>query len=191
MSNAKKIKIVEIIGYSLLALILVLVIIYVNVIHKEGVVDGYKIGEKCPDFEVLAYKTAGNPDSDTFSSADARGKVLVLNFWYINCGGCVKELPDFNEVQQEYSDDVQIVALHYHSMDNALDKQDYIDNIFNWSDYLVTFVQDTTELSLYEHFGGDGNFPMTVILDKEGIIRFTRVGSIDKTDLIEEVKRYI
>lgn len=189
MNSAKTVKIFELAGGILLGVILILAIGYVNFIHKEEVVEGYNIGEKCPDFEVLAYTTAGNPDNDTFSSADARGKVLVINFWYINCGGCVAELPHFNEVQQEYSEDVQIIAVHAHSIDTGLDKQENIEKL-GFKDFQITFVQDTEELNLYAHLGGDG-FPTTVILDKEGIVRSVNVGSMEKDQLIEEIEKYI
>lgn len=188
MNRAKLINIAKIVGCVALVLILVLAIVYVNVIYKAEAVEGYEIGEKCPDFEVLAYKTAGNPTSDTYSSASARGKVLVINFWYINCGGCVAELPHFNEVQNEYSEDVQIVVVHAHNVDTRLDKQENIERL-GFGDYQLTFVQDTAELNLYAHLGGDGNFPMTIVLDKEGIIKSVNIGSMSKEDLVAEIEK--
>lgn len=190
MNRAKLIKIATIVGCCALALILVLAIVYVNVIYKEVAVEGYEIGEKCPDFELSAYKTAGNPNGETFSSADAKGKVLVINFWYINCGGCVAELPHFNEVQQEYNEDVEIIVVHAHNIDTRLDKQENIDRL-GFGDYMLNFVQDTEELNLYKKLGGDGNFPITIVLDKEGIIQSVNIGSMTKEKLVEEVEKYL
>ena len=50
-------------------------------------------------------------DGNTVTLADQEGKVCVLNFWETWCQACVEELPEFNEVQEEYGDQVQIYAI--------------------------------------------------------------------------------
>jgi peroxiredoxin len=36
--------------------------------------------------------------------SDYRGKVLLLNFWATDCGGCVLEIPSFIELEKAYKD---------------------------------------------------------------------------------------
>ncbi len=189
MKRAIPAKVAERIGWALLAVILIVAIIYFNVIYQEPVVEGYEIGEKCPDFELLSYVSAGNPDGGTFSSASARGQVLVLNFWYVNCGGCNEELPHFNEVQEEYGDQVKIVAVHSSDVDTDKDKQAFIDSTY--SDFKVTFAQDTAELNLFKKLGGKRVYPITIIIDKEGVIRYVRQNKMSKAELAAEIDKLL
>ena len=36
--------------------------------------------------------------------SDYRGKVVLLNFWATECGGCVLEIPSFIEIERAYKD---------------------------------------------------------------------------------------
>lgn len=168
-TRLKPSKIIEIVGWCLLAVILIVVIVYYNVIYKEETVpDVYAVGDKCPSFELDAYKTAGYQDAK-YSSESSQGKVLVINFWYVNCGGCKAELPHFNDVQMKYADQVDIVVVHSATLDTDVDKQASIDKL-GYNDFSMIFVQDAPELILYKKLGGKGSWPMTVIVDKDGVI---------------------
>ena len=47
---------------------------------------------------------SGTTDAgDTVSSADYRGKVVVLNFWYADCPPCRLEAPKLEKLNQQYS----------------------------------------------------------------------------------------
>lgn len=56
--------------------------------------------EKTPDFTV--YDSEGN----IVKLSDFSGRPVVINFWATWCPYCVKELPDFQTVYNDYSDDV-------------------------------------------------------------------------------------
>ena len=48
---------------------------------------------------------SGTTDAGTkVSSADYRGKVVVLNFWYADCPPCRLEAPTLEKLNQQYSD---------------------------------------------------------------------------------------
>lgn len=48
---------------------------------------------------------------------ELRGKIVVLNFWFTNCGPCIREMPELNKLVQEYNQgDVVFLALTF---DNA------------------------------------------------------------------------
>ena len=40
----------------------------------------------------------------TMRISDYRGKVVLLNFWATDCGGCVLEIPSFIELEKAYKD---------------------------------------------------------------------------------------
>ena len=53
----------------------------------------------------------------------------------------------------------------------------FLDN--TWPDFVIDFGQDTTDIKYYETLGGDDAFPMSVIVDKKGVIRYRYSKSID------------
>lgn len=184
------------------SLFLVFVLIYYNFLAPQD--DPIVIGDDavCPQFTVQGYN-----GRESFSYSESEGKVLVINFWATWCPPCVAELPHFNTLQENYSDEVVVLALH--GTEVTVDSvEDYIQNS-NWGGYSLIFGQDekgiqlkqtvtddngteTTETitanSLYEYFGGKDTMPTTVIIDKEGKVAFIRDGSITYKDLENEVK---
>jgi thiol-disulfide isomerase/thioredoxin/predicted Zn-dependent protease len=50
-------------------------------------------------------------DGKTMSSAELKGKVIVINFWATWCGPCREELPGFEKLYQQYSHDLNVVIL--------------------------------------------------------------------------------
>lgn len=61
---------------------------------------------------------------NTLSSRDLRGKVLVLNFWSITCGPCIKEIPQLNELVDTFKgkEVVFIAPAFYSPKDYLLEK---------------------------------------------------------------------
>lgn len=53
-------------------------------------------GDLAKDFELVMF------DGSTFRLSDHRGEVVVLNFWASWCGPCRWEMPDFENIWQEY-----------------------------------------------------------------------------------------
>jgi peroxiredoxin len=51
-----------------------------------------------PAFELIS------EDGKKIRLSDYRGKVVLLNFWATDCGGCVLEIPSFIELQRAYKD---------------------------------------------------------------------------------------
>lgn len=62
-------------------------------------------GKTAPDFSV---KTI---DGKTINSADLKGKVIVLNFWFISCAGCIAEMPKLNEFVEKHKSNENIVFI--------------------------------------------------------------------------------
>ena len=61
---------------------------------------------EAPDFEVTLVS------GETVKLSDYRGQKVLLNFWATWCGPCVKEMPAFQRLYEEYPDDVVILAVN-------------------------------------------------------------------------------
>lgn len=51
-------------------------------------------------------------NGDKFTLSEHRGKVIVLNIWATWCGPCIKEIPDFIDLKNEFRDkNIEFVGL--------------------------------------------------------------------------------
>ena len=141
---------------------------------------GYRVGNLCYDYEVGLVDESGS-----IKISDLRGKIVIINFWGTWCTPCVAELPHFNEVANEYADEVVVVAIH--STEGLSDASGYIEQYY--SDSKIIFAHDEVNPAnpitddYYVTLGGRGTYPMTLVLDEDGVITFKRMGSLTKAEL--------
>jgi thiol-disulfide isomerase/thioredoxin len=151
----------------------------------SGIV-GNQVGNICINKEI------GIVGSDEkFSVSDNIGKITVINFWYTSCTPCVQELPHFDKLYKEFSDDVTMIAIHNGSMYEKDKKgvKDYIDSQF--SDFTILFGYDDAASPYYTMLGGKEAWPMTVIVDQYGFITFISQGSLTETELKNEIEKLL
>lgn len=151
-----------------------------------GQVVGNKVGDICINKQI---KLIGS--DETFSIAKNRGKITVINFWYTGCTPCVLELPHFNKLYEEYKDYMTVIAIH-EANDYASDKeyvQEFIDDYFG--DFSILFGADDTVSEYYKALGGIDSWPMTIIVDQDGIVSFIRHGKLSEEDLRAEINKLL
>lgn len=155
----------------------------------------YDVGDRLNDFTVATYETSYK--EGTFSTESARGKVLVINFWYVNCGPCVEELPFIEEVNKEFGDEVIILAIHANDdsqpyAQSFIDNENPANNKTSWSDWDTIFGKDIGTDIYFKMLGGKAAYPITIVVDAEGYITFVRQGPVinahldDLTGAIED-----
>lgn len=118
----------------------------------------FKVGEK------FSYFNFKDLEGKKFKTADLVGKVLVLNFWFINCPPCRKEIPDLNELVKKYEgrDDVVFIAI---ALDQAYEVDGFLkDSPFNY--------HHLTDGKYYAQKFGIRAYPSHAIVDKGGIVKF-------------------
>ena len=111
-------------------------------------------------------------DGPAWSLADARGQVVVLNFWASWCEPCRTELPSLELLAQRHQDDrVAVVTVNHRETDAAVRR------------YLA--VEPLTLPVLRDRDGsasrawGARVFPTTVVVDRKGRAAFSVVGELD------------
>ena len=141
---------------------------------------GNQIGSVCNDMELSLYGS-----DETAQVSDFRGKVTILNFWYTECGPCIKELQtEFPQIKQEYEEQVEILAIH----SNVEYREDTLSFIReNLPDAGFIFCRDADGEAFYKSLGGSQTWPVTVILDRNGVIISKIYGSTTYEELKQEI----
>jgi len=104
---------------------------------------------------------------EKFSTADLRGKVILVNFWATSCVTCVAEMPQLVETYNRYKDrglDFVAVAMYY-------DRPDYVLNFTNERQLPFKVVLDL-QGEAAKRFGDVQMTPTTYLIGKDG--RFIR-----------------
>ena len=113
------------------------------------------------------------------------GKLIVLNFWATWCPPCLKEIPEFIELQEAYGDQgFQIIGI---AVDDEEPVREYVEKI--GMNYPSLVVQDEGVMLAKRYGNGIGALPYTVIINRDGEISHTIRGELSKIrakELMEE-----
>ena len=132
-----------------------------------------KEGDKFPDFK------ATDIDGETWTSADVKGKIMVLNLWFTGCGPCRAEMPELSTWKDEMPD----VMFFSSTYEDARRARPVLESKkFNW----IPLVNDTQ----FTKFMGSNGYPLTVVIDKEGIVAKVEYGtsSVQRAELKEKIQ---
>ena len=136
---------------------------------------------KAPDFTVY------DEEMNEVKLSDYEGTPVVLNFWATWCGYCKEEMPYFQEASEKY-DEEQVNILMINMTDGRSEtKESAIDYMKN-NNYTMKLLLDIDQkvASGYRVSG----IPRTIFIDKEGYVKYDKVGKIDSetlNTLIEEL----
>ena len=99
----------------------------------------------------------------TYNQENCKGKIVVINFWFIGCTSCVAEMPKLNELVTSYKnrDDVLFISLAFDPKNKLLDFLKK--TIFNYAVISVNkfYVSDTLHIM---------SFPTHIILNKKNLV---------------------
>lgn len=108
-----------------------------------------------------------------------KGKIVVLNFWFTNCPGCIQEMPQLNELKDSFTNkEVLFLAL-------SLDGSPAVKHFLTIHPFNYTLLTDAEIVSKLYNVSA---YPTSVIIDAHGIIRFQQVGG---ENIKEEISKVI
>jgi peroxiredoxin len=123
-----------------------------------------------------------DPDGKTVSSAQFKGKVVVLDFWATWCAPCKEEIPGFIELQKKYAaDGLVFVGVSVDHDGDLIVKKFIKDHGIN---YPIVMAGDSDMPATY---GVYTTIPMTYIIDRDGLIRNAQVGMPDPADYEKQI----
>jgi peroxiredoxin len=113
--------------------------------------------------------TATTLDGKTIDTKQLRGKVLVIDFWFIACSGCVAEIPQLNKLHKKFesSENVMFLALTF-------DKPEKVAEFLEKK--LFNFQHITGENTFIDIYKYDEGFPVNIIVGKDGTITRWQAG---------------
>ncbi len=107
-------------------------------------------------------------------------KVVVLNFWATWCPPCRREIPDFVDVYKQYSDKgLVIVGV---GTDDRRQVAEFVKR-FNIP-YPILVGENSAMRIAYQYGNHSGALPYTIIIDKQGIIRYRAGGLMSRQKLL-------
>ena len=115
--------------------------------------------------------TMTDVDGRRISTADLKGKVLIVNFWATWCPPCRAEIPDLIKLQSHYKDQLLIIGIS--------DDDDPPAVVKKWADQHgmnYPIVMSTPELR--KVFTGVSALPTSFIVDRESRVVMRHVGML-------------
>jgi cytochrome c biogenesis protein CcmG/thiol:disulfide interchange protein DsbE len=126
-----------------------------------------KVGQVAPDFKLKLI------DGSTVTSADLRGKVVVLNFWATWCGPCKAELPMLDSFYaMEKKNGLRVFAVT---------TEDSLQPFQLKKLFAVMHIPPVR--SLHGSYGILEGVPTNYVIDRSGHIRYAKAVAFDLDDL--------
>jgi thiol-disulfide isomerase/thioredoxin len=140
---------------------------------KEVAIAAGEIGSRLPEFSVK------DSDGHEISSADLRGKVVLIDFWATWCKPCKKEMPGYQKLADRYGfRGFTVVGLKFDTMMDSEDPRLFSKRIG------VRYPLSVATDDLKEKFGGIEGLPTTLLYDRKGLLRSKVIG-FEYTEVIE------
>ncbi len=139
----------------------------VSTMPRPRASDNFREGER------FRFEKMEDIDGVKFDFKADTGKVVVFNFWFINCPPCKKEIPELNELVEKYKQNKDVVFIAI-----ALDDTYALKDFLRAMPFKYNIVGDGR---YYAQKYGVKSFPTHVIVGKDGLIRFSTVGLASNT----------
>ena len=142
-------------------------------VKDDGTFYSPKAGEPFPQF------SEKDIDGRTWTNDSIRGRVMVLNLWYSGCGPCRAEMPELSTWKEQLPD-VMFFSATYH--DAELVKRITDKHHFTW-----THLVEAKDMMAWIGYEG---FPLTIVVDKKGIVRYAVHGTSEdkRAELLAKIK---
>jgi len=132
---------------------------------KKDVIAAGEIGSRLPDFSVKDLQ------GREISSADLRGKVVLIDFWATWCQPCKKEMPGYQKLVDRYgSRGFAVIGFKFDTMTDTEDPVLFAKKLG------VRYPLAVAADDLKQKFGGIEGLPTTMLYDRHGILRKKVVG---------------
>lgn len=118
--------------------------------------------------------------------ASIKGKVAFIDFWATWCPPCRKSIPSLAKLQKKYADKLIVIGVSYDDTKDVITDFLKKDESGKQVNYPIVF---GTPLEPY--FGDIEALPTLIIVDKQGNIRDTHVGTLTYEEMDQLVAKLV
>ena len=131
-------------------------------------------GEPAADFELNTF------GGERFRLSEQRGQVVVINFWYPSCPPCRDEMPEFQEVWEEYQGrNVRFIGLFVpQGFDTEVEARQFVDELGLTFDFATDVRARVAQEYAVQYF------PTTYFIDQGGRVHSMEISRMDYDSLI-------
>jgi len=131
------------------------------------------VGQRRPDFSLF------DSSGQTVVSESFDGEILLINFWATWCAPCTEEIPMLSEFQKDHAGQhVKVVGI---AVDDPVRARAFAVEL--QPDYTLLFGQPDAMLAGRRYGNRSGMLPYSVLVDASGIVRWSRLGVLDRAGL--------
>ena len=142
---------------------------------KEVLIMAGDVGSHLPDFALKDLQ------GHQISSAQLRGKVVLIDFWATWCQPCKKEMPGYQKLLDRYgSGGFVVIGFKFDTMADVEDPLKFAHRMG------VRYPLAVAPDELKQRFGGIEGLPTTMLYDREGILRKKVIG-FEYTHVLESM----
>jgi len=137
----------------------------IRTVLEDGTIE-FRVASPSQEGTVAPLFDVPDIDAKWLNTAELKGKVIVLNFWFIGCVGCMGEIPKLSAMADRYNDNGDIVFVAI-----ATNTPQELRIFRNREKFNYRHVGQG--LSLVKQFGFSG-FPKNVVIGRDGKIVYWR-----------------
>jgi peroxiredoxin len=145
--------------------------------------DRFMLWQECVKGKDLPEFSMKTLNGDKIKSKSLKGKIVVINLWFIDCLPCIKELPALNKLVAANKDhkDVIFLAVTWESKERI--EKEFL------ARYDLDFQVVPEAMDVVDLFGKPG-YPSTFVIGKDGKVKAAWLGGpIDDAAETEAYKR--
>ena len=117
-------------------------------------------------------------EGKSFHLEDLKGKWIIFNYWADWCPPCIKEIPELNNLDKNFSEDLKVFLINFDLLEGDELKQQL--ERFNVS--VDSLISDPSEIFKWVV---PENLPVTFIVNKEGELEHTLIGPQTEKEIID------
>jgi thiol-disulfide isomerase/thioredoxin len=136
------------------------------------------VGSQIPEFETTSL------EGRKINRELLKGKLSILNFWFISCPPCVAEIPGLNSIVEKFgTHQINYIAI---GRDSQLDIADFL----NQHPWQFEQISDGNQI-IQDNFKLRWGFPTTFLLNKNAEIVLAFSGGKTDSTAVEEIQNIL
>ena len=131
---------------------------------------------------IFLFFSCSKPDLRVFEGdnvflSDLKGKWIIFNYWADWCPPCIKEIPELNNLQGNYSNKLKVFLINFDMLEGEELKQ----QLKKFNVKVDSLLSDPS--TIYKWVIPE-NLPVTFIINKNGDLEHTLVGPQTEEEII-------